>query len=840
MAPVVNSAIAILAIAGSVVEAGPFIKPGRHSNPHLQSSGILSTSKRSLHSLLARYYGSKHGLSKPPPLPEKRDTTLPSGWSYFGCVSESWEERLLQGFAYSSSAQTPLLCVTQCTKLGYTYAATEYGDECYCGNEFVGTGGGRAEDSTCNVPCEGDTSENCGAAWYLSLYQYNSTELASCVGTPATSTIATLPAATAEPTTVVVNGTTSIGLGAIATTGSVPTASVTANSTETIALPTSVNATSPTTATATASATTSAAYPVYTDAADSSEWYSLGCAIDSENRLLTGSSKTGFTGMTIDKCLSYCEDAGFRYAGAEYGDECYCSNALPAGIQYQNDWNCNVVCDGNSTEACGGGYALELFELVSAAQNETDCTTTSGTVIATGTTKTTGATTTASIVVPTTTAVGTTKAATTTSQAAATTVPATTQTAPASTESHYVWAHHMVGNTYPYTQSNWANDISLAQAAGIDGFALNMGSDSWQVDRISDAYAAAGSSGFKLFLSLDMTVLPCGSSGDAQTLVNLVKRFASQAAQAKHDGKVLVSTFAGSDCAISWQNDFVNALDNSGTNIFFVPSIFSNPNTFAGNNWMDGELNWNSGWPMGANDLDTSSDKQYMSALGSKEYWAAVSPFFFTHFSPATWNKNWLYKSDEWLYATRWEDLISMRDQVKSIEILTWNDYGESSYIGPIEGALPAGSDVWTNGFDHQSLNSLTKYYAQAFKTGSYPTIEKDEIIMWARPHSHDATASNDSTGKPTGWNYTQDYLWVVVLATADSQVTLTSGSNSQTFSVSAGLNKLKLSLSEGSISGSITRSGQTIASYNAGSAFTYTTSPQTYNYNYFVGSSSS
>lgn len=45
---------------------------------------------------------------------------------------------------------------------------------------------------------------------------------------------------------------------------------------------------------------------------------------------------------------------------------------------------------------------------------------------------------------------------------------------------------------------------------------------------------------------------------------------------------------------------------------------------------MDGEFNWNSGWPMGSTPLDTSSDERYMSALGSKGYMPAMSPSFFT------------------------------------------------------------------------------------------------------------------------------------------------------------------------------------------------------------------
>lgn len=51
----------------------------------------------------------------------------------------------------------------------------------------------------------------------------------------------------------------------------------------------------------------------------------------------------------------------------------------------------------------------------------------------------------------------------------------------------YVFAHHMVGNTYPYTPTDWFDDIVQAHNAGIDGFALNTGSNDWQPARVADA-----------------------------------------------------------------------------------------------------------------------------------------------------------------------------------------------------------------------------------------------------------------------------------------------------------------------------------------------------------------
>jgi len=109
--------------------------------------------------------------------------------------------------------------------------------------------------------------------------------------------------------------------------------------------------------------------------------------------------------------------------------------------------------------------------------------------------------------------------------------------------------HRLQGNTYSYTSATWLSEIRLASAGGIDGFALNLGTDSWQLAGLDLAFAASASSGtgFKLFLSLDMTVFGCSSYGQADQLKSLVTRYASHPNQAKYASKVLVGTFAGSD-----------------------------------------------------------------------------------------------------------------------------------------------------------------------------------------------------------------------------------------------------------------------------------------------------
>jgi hypothetical protein len=63
----------------------------------------------------------------------------------------------------------------------------------------------------------------------------------------------------------------------------------------------------------------------------------------------------------------------------------------------------------------------------------------------------------------------------------------TRSTGTTTTSPKYVVAHFIVGNAYPYTNNTWRNDISLAHAAGLDGFALNLGLDVWEADRVADA-----------------------------------------------------------------------------------------------------------------------------------------------------------------------------------------------------------------------------------------------------------------------------------------------------------------------------------------------------------------
>ncbi|KAF8302560.1 glycoside hydrolase family 71 protein [Clavulina sp. PMI_390] len=404
----------------------------------------------------------------------------------------------------------------------------------------------------------------------------------------------------------------------------------------------------------------------------------------------------------------------------------------------------------------------------------------------------------------------------------------------------------MVGNTYSYAQSDWETDIQLAQSAGIDGFALNVGSLDWESDRVADAYAAAEAlnTGFKLFISLDMSSLACAATTDADPIRAYVNDYSAHPNQLWYSDNLILSAFDGTGCLFgqdTFDDGWNYALRNGAyANIWFIPAFFVDPSTFGSITSINGIFDWNAGWP--STDADISwTDGTWITDIGDRAYIAPVSPLFFTHYGPDSYNKNWIYRSDDWLFASRWEELITNRDSIDFVEIITWNDFGESHYIGPIApDEDQPNSEAWTTGFDHQAYYAVNKYYATAWKTGTYPTITENQIFLTARPHSKSAVCTSDSVAQPTNAAWTDDNLYALVFAAQAGTVVLTIGSSTGTFSVTTGVNKLKIALAVGSPTAVFTStSGATLVNF-APSGFSYTGSTcSVYNFNYYAAISS-
>ncbi|KAJ7074215.1 glycoside hydrolase family 71 protein [Mycena amicta] len=409
-----------------------------------------------------------------------------------------------------------------------------------------------------------------------------------------------------------------------------------------------------------------------------------------------------------------------------------------------------------------------------------------------------------------------------------------------------VAAHYIVGNTKHYTPDVWETHIQRASKAKFDAFALNIGNDPWQVVQMRHAFQACRSKSFNLFIMLDMNVIPCQTADDAG-FMDVINEFLEDPSYQYLKGEPLLSTFSGQACSFGKANaddGWKYALGKASRPVHFVPAFFGPqagefPEGFT---VMDGGFNWNSAWPMGHNNVTFDSDAEWINKLDGRPYHASVSPWMFCHFNSPL-NKNFIYYMDDWMFTTRWEQLIAHRQDVDMVQVLTWNDWGESHYLGPLlDAESQPGSEAWVNGYDHTPWLDLFAFYITAFKTGFY-SISQDRIFLWARLSPAQATVDpqDDPVGPPANREWTQDFLWGFFLLLVPGQIRLECGSSRQTWpNMPAGISKVKLPLNSNcQVKAFIDRTGDKDWSLEfTPPGFVFDTKPSYYNFNAFVAAS--
>ncbi|KAI3537270.1 glycosyl hydrolase family 18 [Colletotrichum abscissum] len=306
-----------------------------------------------------------------------------------------------------------------------------------------------------------------------------------------------------------------------------------------------------------------------------------------------------------------------------------------------------------------------------------------------------------------------------------------------------VFAHFMVGNTEAFGVSNWEANIETAQQAKIDAFALNIAHGwSHNDEQIANAFTAASAKGFKLFFSFDY------AGGDVPwplaEVRALIQKYGASAAHFQYQGKPFVSTFEGPDNADDW-----NTI-KADTGCFFIPdwsSLGAGPALDAGGGVADGLFNW-AAWPYGERNMTTYIDAAYHGLLGSKPYMMPVSPWFFTNLPG--YSKNWLWKSGD-LWYDRWKQVTSMDFEPEFLEIISWNDYGESHYIGPLDDSQYEAFTVgdapynYVKEMPHDGWRTHLPFLIDLYKTGS-SSVTKESMVTWFRTSLNDVCADGSTT----------------------------------------------------------------------------------------------
>ncbi|KAH6671435.1 putative glucan endo-1,3-alpha-glucosidase agn1 precursor [Halenospora varia] len=415
----------------------------------------------------------------------------------------------------------------------------------------------------------------------------------------------------------------------------------------------------------------------------------------------------------------------------------------------------------------------------------------------------------------------------------------------------YVFAHIVMGNTAAHNTTTWANDISLAKAAGIDAFVLNIGfGDANNEIQVANAFSAAETLGstFKLFFSFDYLGGPRGAwpvtNSDADSVTGFINKYKGSAAYFRYSGNPMVSTFEGTGNVADWAPG--GAIRSVTGALYFVPDWTSlGPSgAVAKSANFEGAFSWDM-WPNGATNKTADSDKAWVSALGSsKSFMMGVSPWFFHSALPG---EEWVWRGDD-LWADRWQQVLDVKPTF--VEIVTWNDYGEAHYIGPLPptSEIPTNSPQYVNNMPHDSWRDFLPYYIAAYK-GTPLTPTRDQMQYWYRlspsaggsPCNVNGNAASQGQTTVDPNTVMEDGVFFSAILTADATVTVQIGTAAAvSFAGKKGINHWSMPFGgrTGATTFSVVRNGAVVKSGKGAAIGSGTTlSSGCVNYNAWVGS---
>lgn len=272
----------------------------------------------------------------------------------------------------------------------------------------------------------------------------------------------------------------------------------------------------------------------------------------------------------------------------------------------------------------------------------------------------------------------------------------------------------------PHPTSAWAvadmeRDIRWAREIGVDAFLYNVitidpnPSLFWQV-LLYMLQAAANLGGtFRIVPNLDATALvtePVTSISAALKSISDHPMLLRRAG-----GELVLGAFSAETWPAGRWIELFDDLGKSGIKVEFMPT-FLNVRLATPDHWRlaDAVSEW------GGNYFDAVSNIQAASALVRQKGKAWCSPVWPQDCRP----KNGAYAeaANSRLFREAW--MSAIRTEAEQVQLITWNDYSESSAVRPSTGI-------------QYSFYDLAAYYIEWFKTGEPPKITRDVLYYFHR-----------------------------------------------------------------------------------------------------------
>ncbi len=402
------------------------------------------------------------------------------------------------------------------------------------------------------------------------------------------------------------------------------------------------------------------------------------------------------------------------------------------------------------------------------------------------------------------------------------------QRAPAAA-AHYVFAHYMVCfATYGQTIAGYQREIQEAQAAGIDGFILDIGlwNDpviTYYNQRVALIFNAAEQlgTGFKLSFFIEFS--------NPTNIMDLVETYGNRTNTLRYQGGIVLSSWGMNDIptlglsGVDWTNTVLNPLRSAGYPVFFIPHFwppyarelpsYADAETILGR---DGSF-LQGLFLFGAAGLPyqlAQCNSNYAAALhaSGKVFMASVTPHYWglVQFS----NGRRYFESDGGEGMTlQWNSII--QNQPDWVNFVTWNDFNESTYSSPVDNPGQYFSQLTTPRRScHGGYLEISKHYIAWYKTGQEPPINQDALFYFYRVHPQNAVAADTNDIPVTGFfGDIQDVIYTTVFLTAPAQLEIASGGNLSTNTVAAGIHSLRTPFAPGAQTFALKRNGTKVLS---------------------------
>lgn len=439
---------------------------------------------------------------------------------------------------------------------------------------------------------------------------------------------------------------------------------------------------------------------------------------------------------------------------------------------------------------------------------------------------------------------------------AAATRPATTASASNTKPARYVVAHWLIPMKYRAVQSEpqaMEDDVRAAMELGLDGFALNMFSGNqaqWIMRDFIKTADSIGAQEFKVFLSADMS-----QKFKPEDIVKIVETYGDNPHYLKINGKPLLSTYGGWGLGNEWwEENVLRPLRQSGHEVTFIPYFDrANPNGDppSYDNWMkvihdypsaNGLFNFLMPGSAPFYNEDPNLGRHWWSTLVAEENLSRAlhdsGKLFMAPYMPYYWAvchsaRQYIEHQGGRGMDNYWRSIIE-KQKPEIVEIVTWNDYSESTYIQPTR--IPYTKTRNIPSEPHLGYYELLKYYISWYKAGREPRIAKDAMFAFHRLQQAGAAPTNDRAACWMGpvaqtqrWGKIDDVIYLTTALTEPAKIEYTHHNDKTVYDVPQGLNTIEIPFLPGNQSLVMTRSGKVIAKINN---IEIVETPDKYNFN--------